>query len=661
MGQMIDVPGHGQVEFPDGMTDAQIVAAIKKNSPTPSRMATFGNAMVKGAAGFADAIPNAAVGLTNLGIAGYGLAKGALTGDAGSSPEPLDPNMLNGWRKAADTAGLVRPSAEPTDLPGRLIDFTGQAAGGGGLNPVSIGRNLARGSLLPVARDVVATTASGVGAGVGNEVGSNISTGNETADRALQAGLTFAGGAAPGAIISSRGTAGDRASAAVSGVTKEQMALADALAKKADRMGSPVTGYEAIQRVTGMNPKMQTQQRVTEQSDAGADTLTPMMQARPSNNAKLFEKQATTVAAPEAFPDTLAGQLQSAAKGSITAARKSGNAQAQPLYAATSNNPANKIPSPEWNALVSDDGVAAAIKSVKSDPYAGLQNAQEGSLQWLDQAKKHLDGKIEVAQRQGDTFAAKQMGEARDKILQAADASFPDYAKARGVIAQNRQNVVEPMEQGQVGKLSRSDDFRQQAATFLPENPLDVNANVVSRTAQTIGQQDPEIVRRVLAQHLRGTFNEANQSNVAGPNMFGGSKFAAKVAGNPQQEANLVAAVKASGVQHQPLVDALDVFRAQGMKPAVNSATAANLNESSLMGGSKMADLLMRPLTAIPGGVDNWRNGWATKGLAEALSAKGDSVKRIEELARANGSYSPTKQQMLINLLLANPESSATR
>lgn len=36
MAQLIDVPGMGQVEFPDGMTDAQIVAAIKANT-SPSR------------------------------------------------------------------------------------------------------------------------------------------------------------------------------------------------------------------------------------------------------------------------------------------------------------------------------------------------------------------------------------------------------------------------------------------------------------------------------------------------------------------------------------------------------------------------------------------------------------------------------------------------
>ena len=31
MPQLIEVPGMGQVEFPDGMSDAQITSAIQKN------------------------------------------------------------------------------------------------------------------------------------------------------------------------------------------------------------------------------------------------------------------------------------------------------------------------------------------------------------------------------------------------------------------------------------------------------------------------------------------------------------------------------------------------------------------------------------------------------------------------------------------------------
>jgi hypothetical protein len=36
MAQQIEVPNFGVVEFPDDMTDAQITAAIKKNSLSPN-------------------------------------------------------------------------------------------------------------------------------------------------------------------------------------------------------------------------------------------------------------------------------------------------------------------------------------------------------------------------------------------------------------------------------------------------------------------------------------------------------------------------------------------------------------------------------------------------------------------------------------------------
>lgn len=45
MPQIIDVPGQGKVEFPDGMTDAQIVSAIRKNSMAPVEAPGFWDRM----------------------------------------------------------------------------------------------------------------------------------------------------------------------------------------------------------------------------------------------------------------------------------------------------------------------------------------------------------------------------------------------------------------------------------------------------------------------------------------------------------------------------------------------------------------------------------------------------------------------------------------
>jgi hypothetical protein len=240
------------------------------------------------------------------------------------------------------------------------------------------------------------------------------------------------------------------------------------------------------------------------------------------------------------------------------------------------------------------------------------------------------------------------MSGAAGRITAAIDPLVPEYAKARAIVADNLQNVVTPMEQGQVGKLSRSDDFAEQSRTLLPRKPLDVNENVIEKTAQTIGNQDPKVLARFLAQDLRADFNESNQ----GTNPMGGAQWAKLVADNQQQRANLAAALKSAGADPQPISDVLDVFGAQAYKPPVNSATTANAAEAAKLGGA--LSLLTRPFTAMPEMVDNWRNGLATRQLVQALASGANTVDDLAGLARVNGTYVPTKQQMLVNLLLAN-------
>lgn len=76
MPQTIEVPGHGMVEFPDGMTDDQIVAAIKANTPSqqqqpedqsPQWMQSLANsAPVQGILGVGDATQNMLANIANL-------------------------------------------------------------------------------------------------------------------------------------------------------------------------------------------------------------------------------------------------------------------------------------------------------------------------------------------------------------------------------------------------------------------------------------------------------------------------------------------------------------------------------------------------------------------------------------------------------------------
>ncbi|MDQ0084591.1 hypothetical protein J2W35_004960 [Variovorax boronicumulans] len=613
----------------------------------PSLMKSFVNGIPKGIAGLADNFNNLPENMMNLSR----MISGSIVTAAGHPEYAVDVKPpTNAAHDILTNIGAIRPAAEPTTMGGRVVDMMGQSVGGGGINPVSIAKSASRGAWVPIVRDVTAALASGAGAGMGLEAAKKVDTGSETGNAALQTAATMAAGALPGAFLAARGSAGDRTAAALNGVTPEQLAMADALLKKSVAAGSPLTGYEAIQAVTGLNPKMQTQQRVTEQSDAAARNLTPMMQARPGRNAELANAAFDQIAPVNPRPDALAGRLMDTAKQAITNARQAGNAQAKPYYDATTGNPNARITSNDWNTLTADPLVQKALGAVKNDPVYGVTNEAPGSVAWLDAAKKWMDDKGGAARLAGENNAARMYTGATGKVMPPIDAQFPDYATARAIVAKNMQDVVTPMDQGQVGKLSRSDDFKAQVDSFLPEKPLDVNPSVIRETVKTLSSVDPNITPEMLAQHLRSTFNESNGGGIRN-NVMGGFNFAKKVADNPMQRENLIEALKASGKSPTPLTDSLDVFQAQGMKPNVNSATAANMAESSMLGGRKAVDFLMRPIRAIPGQADAWRNSLATKELADALASP-DSVKRLQELARVNGTYSPLKQQMLVNLLM---------
>jgi len=623
----------------------------------PPLLKTFINGIPKGLAGFADSINNTPENLMNLSRAASGSVLTALgRSDLAVPAKPVS----NAYSDALKKVGVIRQDAEPASVGGRVVDMMGQAIGGGGINPMAFARNAAKGNMLPIARDLVAASLSGAGAAVGQEAASNVNTGSEAGNTALQVAGSMAGGAIPGMVVASRGTAGDRTAAALKGVTPEQLALAKALQDKAVAAGSPVTGYEAIQSVTGLNPKMQTQQRVAEQSDAAATNLTPMMQARPTRNAALANSAFDQIAPANPQPDALAGRLMTTAKQAITDARQAGNAQAQPYYKATTGNPNARIAPSDWNTLTADPLVLKALGAVKNDPVYGVTNEATGSVAWLDAAKKWMDDKGGAAKMAGENNAARMYTGATGKVTTPVDAQFPDYATARSIVAKNMKDVVTPMDQGQVGKLSRSDDFKAQAEAFLPEIPLDVTPSVVRKTVGSLGSVDPSITPEFIGQHLRSTFNQSNGGGIAN-NAMGGYNFAKKVADNPMQRANLIEALQSSGKSPTPLIDSLDIFQAQGMKPPVNSATAANLAEGTMMGGVRPLDMLTRPFSSVGRATDSWRNGWASKAMAEALSSP-DSVKRLQELARTNGTHDPVKQQLLINLLLADPnrESSAT-
>ena len=757
----------------EGLTSDQFRAKLQAQSDLsiPETMVKYSAG--SGVANLIDSIPRAAVGLYNLGRAAYGVtghALGMLNAD--QMPDVVEPK----WQSPANIlfrkAGIINDVYAPTTAGGKVGDFVTQAITGGGLNPAQLSRNISKGLIKPVVRDIVAPTVSGAGAAAGNLLTEDVNTGNESLDNLVKIGATLAGGVVPGGTVAARGTAGDRAAAALNGVSPDILAKAKLLKAQAIQNGTPLTDYEAIQAISGLNQKMQTQQRLGEQSDAANTTLTPIMQSRPKGNSIMFNKAVDSISPEMQDPQALAGLLKKSAEQAIKEATDFRTQEASPNYRAQRSSDAeamnlidanksiqNKIEAGtkwkndaiqqagRWYQLSHEMGNRAndieqknlgwaGQKAVdkfvnKADEYKGAtidavnaaKERQSHIDNWLNDLNisqdklaeknlpyisgkvggfiKNLDSQIRVA---GPTEEAKILQSFRDQIspngenivypsqLESIYKSnrnkldlgldptpeqktlagvlgphvknlddliqevSPDIKQGRKTYAEISKKFVDPIQQGQIGKLARSDDFKTQSSEFLPDAPADITPTTIRNNVSVINAQEPDIIKQFLAQDLRRKYNEASQKNIGGENVYGGAKFAANVAGNPMQNANLIQAIKSSGGDVEPFQTALDIYRAQGYRPPVNSATASNLNEEA-KGLGFVNDALTRPTSAIGNFVNNFRNGGATEDIAKAISRQDPTGElQIVNLARANGVYDPMKQQMLINLLLSNPQ-----
>lgn len=109
---------------------------------------------------------------------------------------------------------------------------------------------------------------------------------------------------------------------------------------------------------------------------------------------------------------------------------------------------------------------------------------------------------------------------------------------------------------------------------------------------ERLADRDPTATSNLVRQHLASRFAEGNQRNVAGPNQWGGAKFAADVAGNDLQRENLIAALGAlpNAEKAAPhFGDLLRVFEAQGTRQRLGSPTQQRTQKSQEMSHPNLA------------------------------------------------------------------------
>ena len=136
-----------------------------------------------------------------------------------------------------------------------------------------------------------------------------------------------------------------------------------------------------------------------------------------------------------------------------------------------------------------------------------------------------------------------------------------NYETALNIESQGRRQFLEPLMQGPLGNLAKKDMTTKKAIEVMfPASPIANSEREIETAVRAIASRHPTAARDLVRAHAETTFNEAAQSLQGGANSFGGAKFAATIAGNPQQRANLEAAVVASGPNGQRVWNGFNTF-----------------------------------------------------------------------------------------------------
>jgi hypothetical protein len=298
--------------------------------------------------------------------------------------------------------------------------------------------------------------------------------------------------------------------------------------------------------------------------------------------------------------------------------------------------------------MISADPVfIEGLKRLRKDPWIGpqLEHLPDDSVAVIDAIKKNLDEtasnlRSPTAGTARNNFAASIIDDGNANMVSAADLAtgsrrgqgvVGSYEAARTQQAQLRQQYLEPLLNGPLGKLAEKDMTTKRAieATF-PSQPLANSQDEIGTTMRALVQRSQTAARQLVRAHAESTFNQAAKDLVGGPNQNGGARFAAALIGNPQQRANLQAAVEAlpQGQQvWQGFERFLAIAQATGKRQAIGSRTAFNAADLKDMGNGKVLTELaksgvamQRLLTGLGDAWDRWQLGSNLGQLAQILT-----------------------------------------
>ena len=497
--------------------------------------------------------------------------------------------------------------------------------------------------------------AAGTAGGSAIELAKSSGIENPFAQFAIGAG-TMGAAQVPFAL---RHTAASVANEATRNVSAQQMKMADDLVKESYRLGSPITGAEALAKVTGASP-LTAVQRVVENLPQSSETMASFMAQRPQANEQMIANALRNISPNQPTSQTPVA-LQQAGQNVVRGAEQGVTENVNPIYqqgmAEMRNISANKalpvLPA-EVTALRKNSAIEDAINHVVDDAYSGVKGLSPNDPRTLNAAKIYLDAQYKnfskaISSSEDKAKAGNAWGASRE-LDQFLSSKSPIYAQGSKNYETAYKTQIEPLRAGPVGQIAEGKVGQE---VLMPNKPVALYPADIKRTVELLRRKDPAAVPNWTRQQLEGIFNETAQNLQNGPNQFGGAKFASTIQGNKQQRANLQTLIQESaGVQaYQGFERVLNNLEAQGTRQGAGSATSFNnqfQRELSEGGPLAAAKLVFKP-SQVATKYEEWQLGKNANKLADMLTNP-NSVEQLKQLARTKPNTA--KERLLVNSIV---------
>ena len=359
------------------------------------------------------------------------------------------------------------------------------------------------------------------------------------------------------------------------GVTDEQMQAASTLQRAAAAQGIQLTAAEAIQQASGGRSSLGNVQRNLEGMHQSAPLMADFFAPRPQQTQQAANRLFGQVGPLTDQPSMIGTNAQQEATGAIGQVQGTINNATRPLYDAAR---AQTIPPEQFAPIANDPAFANSVQRLRAHPVLGPAYADlpDNSIGVIDAATKDMNAQGAALRNSAnagynpEAAAAYTTGAGRAREIARTPAlgGSAAYDQALQTQAAARQQYLQPIQAGPLGQIADTSGTLQQANALYPSNPLGGSQGEVAQAVRMLPQTGPLLTR----QHLQTGFNEATQDNLPGPNQWGGPKFAATIAGNPQQAQNLEAGIGAGRRCDEPVRFVRALVRPPGRYEALATA-----------------------------------------------------------------------------------------